>query len=193
MRDVRRRERLAGFKRGSKRDAEDMRPQTQVAVASRPEPLPLAAMPEPQVNFASRPEPPVYAQQPVIVPKPVEVFPVERTSASSSASPAVSNSSSSTEEIETAADGNVVTAQPTWQHTVAWATTETDPSFVFDEPSIDIGISPTVQSNGTPDLLTWIPDFEELVLNPERQMKSVNCIPAVIMELIYYCMYRRLS
>lgn len=191
MRDVRRRERLAGFKRGSKRDAEDLRPQSQIAaaatVASRPEPPPLAAAPvEPEINFASMPEPsPVYTQQLPVIPKPVEVSSAERTSASSSASPAVSNSSSSTEEIETeAADGDVVMAQPTWQHTVAWATTETDTSFV--EP--DMSMSPPVQSNGAPDLSTWVPDFEEWTSQLERPMKSADCIPTVVMELIYYCM-----
>ena len=180
MRDVRRRERLAGFKRGSKRDAEDLRPELQAAVAPRPE---AAVAPRPEIDFASRPEPTVCSrpQPPVVAPEPVEDSSTDRHSASSSVSPAVSNSSSSTEEIETT-HGDAVMVQPTWQHTVAWTTA--DPS--SEEPDSNI-VLPT-QSNRGPDLATWVPDFEELTQNPQRPMKSADCVPTVVGELIHYCM-----
>lgn len=189
MRDVRRRERLAGFKRGSKRDAEDLRPQPELAAASRPEP-PVAYRPEagvasrpelPELPVASRSEPAVaYRPEVAVAPKPVEDSSTDRTSASSSVSPsAISNSSSSTEEIEMT-DGDLVMAQPTWQHTVAWTTT--DSSFDFDSSALTV-----TQSNWAPDVQTWTPDFEAQTPHPQRPMKSADCIPTVVAELIYYC------
>lgn len=189
MRDVRRRERLAGFKRGSKRDAEDLRPQPELAAASRPEP-PVAYRPElPEPPVASRPEPPVaYRPEPPVVykpefavaPKPVEDSSTDRTPVSSSVSPsAISNSSSSTEEIEMT-DGDLVMTQPTWQHTVAWTTT--DSSFDFDSSALTV-----TRSNWAPDVQTWTPDFEAQTPHPQRPMKSADCIPTVVAELIYYC------
>lgn len=147
MRDVRRRERLAGLKRGTKRDTQEKRPQPKVAS------------------------------------KPVEDSSTERTSACWTTSPSSSSTSSSSSTIEEIEAGNeLVRSQLTWQQQEDQHQQLQQQQLMTGSANLSTTSSPV--SIAQPNTTTWFPV-------PQRPMKSADCIPTVVADLIYYCKSRR--
>lgn len=138
MRDVRRRERLAGLKRGTKRDTQEKR------------------------------------SQPNVASKPVEDSSTERTSACWTTSPSSSSTSSSSTIEEFEAGSDLLMSRPIWQQQQQQQQQST--SWSADYSSTVLSPTANVQPNTT----TWFPA-------PQRPMRSADCIPTVVVELIYYC------